>query len=312
MAYGAEYIYQGMSNMVPGFTQSYDAMTAEKRRREQEEREFQRKIQLQDRGWQHDIDVINADVAAQQQAGNSVLYSGNSMQPKPSPSGSGLMQQSAPPSEPTPIPPNVMAKNNSAHRLLGAGGLGAPTYGNATPDNPNPSQAYQKPVGPSDPLSESLKNYHAHKLKMLDSKAKHMDAIDMAQQYTKIYQEQIDTETTARVYQNALNAFKKGNPMALADLVGTEFDLNDPSQADEAINKAMEKIIQLSAKAKALKAEQSILEPHRMKLGVPAFQNDFEAAQWMNRMQLNAPKDPGAKAFTPSVSTPGTRSYHQR
>lgn len=311
MAYGAEFLYQGMSNAVPNFTKSYDAMTAEKRKREDEEREFQRKIQLQDRGWQHDIDMINADVRAQQDAGNPVLYSGSSlMQPQRSPT--TTLPQGSPNAGTTPIPPNVAAKDNSALRLLGAGGLGAPTYGSATPDNPQAGQAYQKPVGPSDPLTESLRGYHDHRLKMKQKEAEHMDAVDMAQQYTAIYQDQLHTETTARIYQNAINAFKAGDPRLLAELVGSKYDLNNPDEVNQAMSEAMSEIIQLRAKSKALKAEQSILEPHRMRLGVPAFQNDFEAAQWMNRMQQSKPSVPGAKAFTPSVSTPGTRSYRQR
>ena len=225
------------------------------------------------------------------------------------------MEQS--PRQASSVPASVMAKNDSTKRLLGAGGLGAPTYGNATPDNPDPSQAYKKPIGPSDPgrpddLRTTLKNYHMHRLKMKEKALAHADATDVAQDYTKTVQQLQSADKSSRLLQLAIKKAQAGDPEALQLYYGTEHDLNDPAEMDKAMEKAMAEIAQLVAQKDSLEQERLLLEPKRQEFGIPAFANDFEAAQWTRQREMNKPTVPSSKPFTPSSQMGGSIMAPQR
>lgn len=290
-----------MANAIPGAVNTYDAVSADKRRRQDKDDDMMRQIQL-----------MNADTNAQEQAGNQVLYAGQGMQPAQG-GANALPQVPSSPSA-SPVPPNVAAKNNPNLRLLGAGGLGAPTYGNATPDEPQASQAYQRSVGPkpaldmSNPeeaLRSTLLDYHKLRAERKQSKLQHADKLDIAQEYTGLLKQQNYTEKSAQMAQNAVKAAQAGKPEMLQMLVGTKYDLNDPQQMSQAIEDQMADIAQMVSDNKVYQQERQMLEQKRMELGVPAFTNDFEAAQWLRQQKESAPTTGSSQSFTPGVQRQG-------
>lgn len=302
MAYGAEYIYQGMANAIPNGVATYDAVSADKRRRQEKDDDLMRQIQL-----------MNADTNAQEQAGNQVLYAGVGQQPAQSGGANALPQVQSSPSA-SPVPPEVAAKNDPKLRRLGAGGLGAPTYGDTTADAPKEGQAYQKPIGPkpaldmSNPeeaLRSTLLDYHKLRADRKQSRLQHADKLDIAQEYTGLLKQQNYTEKSAQMAQTAVKAAQSGKPEMLQMLVGTKYDLNDPAQMSQAIEDQMADIAQMVSDNKVYQQERQMLEQKRMELGVPAFTNDFEAAQWMRSQKEGAPTTGSSQNFTPGVQRQG-------
>lgn len=304
MPYGAQYLYQGMSGAIPGAINTYDALTRDERERRAMEDEMRLAMQFDEARHQ-----------AGQFYGNEVMLPGSSMQRpgRPPVQGAGALTgpgaRSTGMREQTPVPPHVAAKDKFQHRLLGAGGLGAPTYGQATPDAPMPGQQYKTGnLGPMPPgtasgtgdLQSMMKNYWKRQLQKQEEDLRKADINDVVPMYQKATEEMNELTAKANHIASALDAVQAGNTQMLASvylpktgLIGMRYDLNDPGQLNEAIMQVQAYAAETLAKEAEVKARQQQIDARRRQLGAPAISDPFELMQWMNRKAGGQTRSPG-------------------